>query len=64
VQDGKEDQFTAFRDAFTSVLINNKTSLLTMVKSHAETIKSLTGTCKRRGELMITQQDSLDRQAQ
>jgi hypothetical protein len=24
----------------------------------------LTGTCKRRGELMITQQDSLDRQAQ
>ncbi len=64
VQEGKTDQFTTFRDWFKSVLISNKTSLLTMMQTHAQTIKSATWTCKKRAQLMFAQQDTVDRQAQ
>ncbi len=64
VQDGKQDQFTTFRDAFLAVLKSNKSSLLTMMASHAQITKWLSSTCKKKVAVTMTQSDTLDRQTQ
>lgn len=64
VQDWKQDQFNVFRDGFISVLKANKSSLLTMMYTHAQTIKWLNGACKKKVSVTMTQSDTLDRQTQ
>lgn len=64
VQDGKWDQFNAFRDWFIAVLNTNKRSLLTLMQTQSQTIKWLADACKKKAQSTLIVQDSTDKQAQ
>ncbi len=64
VQDWQSDAFNTYRDWFLSVLKSNKTSLLTLMTTDAQTINWLADTCKKKAKTMMPPQDQSDRKVQ